>query len=83
MIGSVFLNFGAVDAVITDNAESCGTIQSEYLSPEECETWSDAGAVIGGVVAIVGWFVWLPGTVIIGLAALFTRGKSVTYDVDA
>jgi hypothetical protein len=67
MVGLVILNFQAVDQVTTDCAEAA------------CE----AGAVIGGgIVAVGGWFVWLLGTLILGLLMFATRGKLVTYEVE-
>jgi hypothetical protein len=38
-----------------------------------------AGALLFlGAFAVIGWFIWLLGTVILGILVLATRGKSVT-----
>ena len=66
MIGLVVANFQAVDQVSSECAESA------------CQ----AGAVIGGgIIAVGGWFVWLLGTLVLGILMFATRGKMVTYEV--
>jgi hypothetical protein len=38
-----------------------------------------AGALLFlGAFAVIGWFIWLLGTIILGILVLATRGKSVT-----
>ncbi len=68
MVFLVVANFQAVDEVSTDCVEAA------------CE----AGAVIGGgIIAVGGWFIWFLGTVILGILMFATRGKLVTYEVEA
>lgn len=42
----------------------------------------EAGTVLGGgLIAATGWFVWILGTVILGILMLATRGKLVTKQI--
>uniref|UniRef100_UPI00404847E9 hypothetical protein n=1 Tax=Yoonia sp. TaxID=2212373 RepID=UPI00404847E9 len=65
MIAMIFFNFSAVSdtaSVACDGDTAC-----------------QAGAVIGGgMIAAVGWFVWIIGTIIFGILMLSTRGKLVS-----
>lgn len=48
----------------------------------EGETACEVGTAIGGgLIAATGWFVWVLGTVILGILMLATRGKLVTKTV--
>lgn len=67
MIWLVSINFKAVEEV---TAQCAGTACA-------------AGAAIGGgIVAVGGWFVWVLGTLILGILMFATKGKLVTYDVE-
>ena len=64
--------------LVVVNVQAVDTVTAECV-----EAACDAGAVIGGgIVAIGGWFIWLLGTIILGLLMFATRGKLVTYDVE-
>lgn len=75
MILMVVANGSAVSAVNQEAEVAC---EGDQI----CEDLVLVGAGIGaGMVAGIGWFVWMLGTVILGLLVLFTRGKTVTYEV--
>jgi len=68
MIWMIFINVGAVSEVSAD----CGITDTSGACA--------AGAAIGGgLIAVFGWFIWIIGTIILGLFAMLTRGnKHVT-----
>jgi len=67
MIWMIFINVGAGAEVMAD------------CTSEEYSDACQAGAMIGsGIVAVTGWFVWILGTIILGLFALLTRGSRNT-----
>jgi len=68
MIFAIFANFGAA-----------GDVGASCDGGAACE----AGVAIGaGMGAVVGWFVWMLGTIVLGLATLMTRGKMVSITVE-
>lgn len=67
MIALIWANYTAVQ-------ESNGSCEGEAA----CQ----AGVAIGGsMIAAGGWFVWMIGTVILGILMLATRGKLVTTEI--
>ena len=74
MVGLVVLNFQAVSTVGADCAK-----EATVALQNACKAGAGIG---GGMLAIGGWFLWLLGTLILGLLMFATRGKLVTYDVE-
>lgn len=68
MVTLVVINLSAANTVIS--ADCAG------------ESACQAGAAIGsGLIAATGWFVWILGTIILGILMMATRGKLVTKQV--
>jgi hypothetical protein len=58
------------------------TAVSEVGADCDGEAACQTGAAIGGgLIAAGGWFIWIIGTIILGILMLATRGKSVTTHV--
>lgn len=78
MVFLVFANFQAMDSASAQTMADCAATATDV---ELCQSASNAGVALGGTaVAAAGWFVWILGTIILGLLVLFSRGKSVTYE---
>jgi len=68
MILLIYVNF-------TSGAE----VGAECAGDAACE----AGVVLGsGMIAAAGWFIWILGTIILGILMLATRGKLITKQID-
>ena len=68
MIYAIFINVSVVGEIAGSGCDGSAA----------CE----AGAVIGGgLIAVTGWFIWILGTIILGILMLATRGKLVTKEV--
>ena len=83
MVYLMFFNIGNTgDLMATCEAQAAaeglvaGT-EAYDLAVSACQAGTAVGA---GLVAVVGWFVWILGALVTGLFALLTRGKKViTY----
>ena len=81
MIAMVFVNFSAIDSVVSENAVECSDDLRGSLTKEQCESARNAGAAIGGgFFAVIGWFAWILGTIVLGIPVLLTRGKTVIVE---
>ena len=68
MIWLMFINVGGS----AELAEAC-------TGEAACEVGTAIGA---GIVAVVGWFVWFLGTIVLAIFMFATRGTLVTYEKD-
>lgn len=67
----------AMIGLVAINIASGSEVAVECAGEAACE----AGAAVGvGLIAAVGWMVWMLGTLILGLLMLTTRGKTVTIE---
>lgn len=54
------------------------TAYQETAAQNADAAWQVGAAIGGSGLAVVGWFAWMLGTVVLGLPVLMTRGRSVT-----
>ncbi len=67
----------AMVALIWANVTAVGQVGGDCLDDAACLAGTAIG---GGMIAAAGWFIWVLGTVILGILMMATRGKLVTYN---